>query len=103
MSIKTPTAHAVSAILYVILVVGIINRLASIGHDKPDTIFIPVFMLSLFVLSAAIMGFLFMYRPLSLFLDGKKKEAVEFFWKTVGIFSGFVVLALLALTYSILR
>jgi len=47
-------------------------------------------MLSLFVLSAAIMGYLFLSEPLQLFLENKKQEAVTFFAKTVGIFACFV-------------
>lgn len=53
-----------------------------------DEIIMPIIMLSLFTLSAAIMAYIFGYQPLQLFLDGKKKDAVSLFLKTVGIFGG---------------
>jgi len=42
-------------------------------------------MLSLFTLSAAVMGYLFAAEPIMMYLDGKKKEAVNFFFTTVGV------------------
>jgi len=53
--------------------------------------------LSLFVLSAAVMGFLFVYQPLQLYLDCHKKEGVDFFFKTVGSFAIITVLLIGAL------
>jgi len=66
-------------------------------RNKPDTFFAPVMVLSLLTLSVAVMAFLFFYQPLMLFIDGKKKEAVNLFVKTVGFFAVFtsVVLVLL--------
>jgi len=55
--------------------------------DKPDTFLAPVVFLSLLTLSVAVMAFLFFYQPVMLFIEGKKKEAVNFFVKTVGIFA----------------
>jgi hypothetical protein len=44
------------------------------------------------------MGYLFVLGPLTLYLDGKKKEAVSDFLKTVGTFAlWLVVFGLLAL------
>lgn len=48
-------------------------------------------MLSLFVLSAAVMGYLFLSEPLYLLLENRKREAIVFFAKVVGIFACFVV------------
>jgi hypothetical protein len=48
----------------------------------------PIIMLSLLVLSVAVMAYIFGYQPLVLFLDNKKKEAISLFLKTVGIFGG---------------
>ena len=55
--------------------------------ELEETLFIPMAMLSLFVLSAAVMGFLFIYHPATLFLEGKKNEALSHFSKTVGTFA----------------
>lgn len=57
---------------------------------------IPIFMLGLFVLSAAIMGFLFLSEPAFLYAENRKTEAVSFFLKTLGIFAGFMAFFLVA-------
>lgn len=51
----------------------------------------PMTMLGVFVLSAAVMGFLFLSEPLRLFLENQKQEAFIFFAKTVGVFACFVL------------
>ena len=92
-----PYQSALLAALYIIVIVSVLQLLSSVGQggDGEDTIFIPMAMLSLFVLSAAVMGFLFGFRPVALFLEGKKQEAVTFFFKTVATFAvcalGFVL------------
>lgn len=64
---------------------------------QEDTVAAPIAMLSLFVLSAAVMGFLFLYRPLTLYLDGQKQEAVKFFGATLLIFACITVFIFAAL------
>ena len=61
-----------------------------------DSVLAPIVFLSVFVLSAAVMGYLFLSRPLQLFLEGNKAEAVAFFLKTVATFA-VVTLILIAL------
>jgi hypothetical protein len=61
-----------------------------------DTFFAPMLFLSLLVLSVAIMGYLFVYEPLRLFLENQKKEALSYFAKTVASFAVVVVIFLLA-------
>lgn len=73
----------------------LINFIAQGGQDEPDTLLIPLAMLSLFVLSAATMGFLFLYEPLTLWFDGKRERAVNFFLTMLATF-GAITLALLA-------
>ena len=65
--------------------------------NKPDTFFAPIVFLSLLTLSVAVMAFLFFYQPLMLFIEGKKKEAVNLFGKTVGIFAVMTLVALILL------
>ncbi|MDP9249050.1 MAG: hypothetical protein M3M85_00870 [bacterium] len=91
---KKPFYFAGAAAAYIVLIVSGINFVGSIMRDQEETIFIPMAMLGLFVLSAAIMGFLFLSEPLKLFLEGKKQEATYFFLKTVGVFAGFVAIFL---------
>ena len=89
---KKPFLYALAAALYIVIIVFVINALTSILTGK--TLFIPIAMLGLFVLSAAIMGFLFLSEPLYLYMENRKKEAAAFFMKTVGIFACFVAIFL---------
>ena len=52
--------------------------------DKPDNFWSPVLFLMLFVLSAAVTGALVLGRPILLYWDGAKKEALTFFGYTLG-------------------
>jgi len=65
--------------------------------NKPDTFFAPVVFISLLTLSVAVMAFLFFYQPLLLFIEGKKKDAVNLFVKTVGIFAAITAMFLVLL------
>ena len=63
---------------YIIGVVSLIYYVPKmLGLDKvPDNFLMPVVMLLLFVISAAITGSLVFGRPILWYLDGKKREAV---------------------------
>ncbi len=94
---KKPFLHALGAVLYIVVIVFFIHTATTNLSDKPDTIFAPMAMLSLFVLSAAVMGFLFLSQPLQLLVANQKKEALTFFGQTVGFFAGFVLLFVILL------
>jgi hypothetical protein len=66
-------------------------------RNKPDTFFAPITVLFVLTLSVAVMAFLFFYQPLLLFIEGKKKEAVNLFVKTVGIFAAITAVVLILL------
>lgn len=83
---KSPYLNALAAAAYIILIVLGVFVFGQM-EAREETILIPMFMLSLFVLSAAIMGFLFVYRPLTMYIDGEKKAALVFFGKTIGSFA----------------
>lgn len=89
---KKPFLHALAAALYIVLIVFIVSLVTSVLKGRSETIIIPMTMLSMFVLSAAVMGFLFLSEPLQLLIENKKKEAVSFFAKTVGFFACFVAI-----------
>jgi len=86
---KNPYINALLAGAYIALIVLLMNTFVDNPalENSAHVIFIPMAMLSLFVFSAAVMGFLFVYRPLALYLDGKKQEAVIFFGKTLATFA----------------
>lgn len=83
---KNPVINALSASAYIFLVVTVMNSLMKYA-PKEDGFLAPVLALSMFTLSAAVMGYIFGSQPLQLFLDGKKKEAVKLFLQTVGAFA----------------
>ena len=97
---KKPFLHALGAGAYIILIVNLINFFGR-ENVPEDTILAPIAMLSLLVLSVAFMGFVFLYEPVRLFGEGKKKEALDFFGKTLASFAMLVFLS--GILYLILR
>lgn len=86
-----PYLNSIYAEAYIIAVVSLLHFIGK--PHTPDTVFDPIAALSLLVLSVSVMGYLFFGRPLQLYLDGEKKEAITFFMRTV---IGFAVITLLA-------
>ena len=67
--------HALGVLIYVSLVALLMNY----GNDifgKINNVWGPIAFLLLFVLSALIVGMLVLGKPLMLYFDGKKKEAI---------------------------
>ncbi len=95
---KNPVLNAVAANLY-ITGIGLFMNWGSQVAPKEDTWLAPIAVISLFTLSAAVMGYLFCYMPFVLFVDGKKKAAVSLFLQTVGVF-GVLTLVVLGLAFS---
>jgi Na+/serine symporter len=82
---KNPFYNALSALIYIVLIVLGMTAISGVQGELGEII-MPIIMLSLFTLSAAVMAYIFGYQPLQLFLDDKRKEAVSLFLKSVGIF-----------------
>jgi len=99
---KNPFINALSASAYIILGVIVMNFVTEPLKNNPDTFFAPVVFLSLLTLSVAVMAFLFFYQPLQLFIDGQKKEAVNLFIKTTGIFAIITAIALILLSAGLI-
>lgn len=100
--IKNPILNAFAASAYIILGVTVMSLVTAPLRNKPDTFFAPIVFLSLLTLSVAVMAFLFFYQPLMLFIEGKKKEAVNHFVKTVSIFAVITGVALVLLFTGII-
>ena len=101
---KNPFINAFSAALYITVVASMMfygPKIAGLIDDK-DNVLAPITMLSILVLSAAVMGYLFFLQPIQLYLDGEKKLAVNLFTKTLVIFLGITILLLLALFSRVL-
>lgn len=98
---KNPFYNAVLGLAYIVLIVSFITWGASMSKPE-DNFMIPVAMLSLFVLSASIMGYIFLYHPILLVIEGGEARAqgVKLFLKTVGIFAIFALAAFLIATLA---
>lgn len=99
---KNPFINAVSATLYITLVALFMFYGTKLFPPK-DTIFTPIAVLSLFTLSAAVMGYLFLYQSFMLFLDGHKKNAVNLFLHTVTVFAGITILVFVLIFLRVFR
>ncbi|MEK7613994.1 MAG: hypothetical protein AAB439_03935 [Patescibacteria group bacterium] len=90
-----PLLQASLAALYIVGVVGVMQGMLALTNDGQSEVFAPVVMLSLLVLSVSVMAYLFFYKPVTLYVEGQKQEAVTFFLKIVAYFAVFVALAML--------
>ncbi len=99
---KNPIINALSAAGYIGLVVTVMSVIMETQGSKPDSAFAPVIFLSLLTLSVTVMAYLFFYQPLLLLVDGKKKEAVDLFVRTVGVFAAFTAVVLLLLFLGVI-
>ncbi len=96
---KNPLINALAASLYIVVVASVMfygPRIAGLV-DQKDTVVAPIAVISLFTLSAAVMGWLFLSQPFQLYLDGEKKSAVSIFVQTVAVFAIITALILIAL------
>lgn len=99
---KNPVINAFLASLYIVLV-SLIMYYGTQLLGPLNTIIGPIAVISLFTLSAAIMGYLFCYQPLQLYFDNHKKQAVNLFLQTVAVFAlitAFVFLLLFSGIFS---
>jgi hypothetical protein len=96
---KNPLINAVAAFIYITLIVLILQYGTQYFSTDNLSLILPIVMLSLFSLSAAIMAYIFGYYPLVLFIDKKRGEAVDLFLKTVLIF-GSITAGILIILFS---
>lgn len=93
---QNPFYNAGLGLLYIALVVSLLNFGSKWAQSQPDNMLMPIGMLSLFVLSASVMGYLFLSQPIILFLDNKRKEAISLFIRTIAVFAGITAVVLVA-------
>lgn len=103
MKTPTPFRNALFAALYIAGIVSLLTFFGTMFEGTEDSFMAPVVMLSLVVLSAALMGYLFVGEPLRMYIDGQKKEALTFFWKTVATFAGFALIFVILLFITTVR
>ncbi len=83
---KNPFLNAAVMNLYIILVACVM--FFGMEHTKSNnTIVVPIAVISLFSLSATLMGYFLLFNPVILYLDGKKKEATSLLVNTIITFA----------------
>lgn len=93
---KNPFINAFAAAAYIAVVASLMFYAPRFAPPT-NSVMVPIAMLSLFTLSAAVMGYLFVFQPLQLYLDGEKKAAVRLFLKTLAAFACLTALILFVL------
>lgn len=100
---KNPVVNALVAFGYIVLVVLVMGWGSKMHQYADNTLMAPLIVISLFTLSAGVMGCVFCYQPIQLFFDGKKKLAIDLFLKTVIMFGGITVLVMVGLFSGLFR
>src|SRR3972149_5492534 len=95
---RNPLINALTAVLYIFIIAFVIFY-GTKNMSPANSFFAPVAMISLFTLSAAMMGYFFLYQPAQLYFDGKKKIAVNLFIQTLISF-GVITALLVSLLFS---
>lgn len=75
---------ALGTAAYIVIIASFMFNIQGLA-PKEDTVFVISSVLLLFVCSAAITGFLVFGKPVMLYIDGKKKEAVSLLGYTIAI------------------
>jgi len=99
---KNPFLNAISATLYIALI-GLFMFYGTELFPQKDTLLTPIAMISLFTLSAAVMGYIFLSQPLMLFLDGHQKHAVKLFLQTVAAFAAITILVFVLIFLGVFK
>lgn len=96
---RNPFLNALCAEIYIMIIVLLIQSLPHVDDQK--TILMPIMMLSLFVLSASVMGFLFLAEPIQLYVENQKKDALIYFAKTVATFALITLVVFLFVVFTL--
>jgi maltodextrin utilization protein YvdJ len=81
-NVRKSFMHAAGVFIYVSAVAWVLYN-AKYIFGEANSFVAPVFMLLLFVVSATVTGFLVLGKPVMLYMDGLKKEAVAFLFATL--------------------
>lgn len=96
---KTAIVNSIGVLVYVAIVATVMNNAERI-FGKMDSVIGAVGFLMLFVLSAGVVGSLIAGKPIFLYVDGKKKEAINLLVWTLACLA---VITLIVLLYLGLR
>jgi hypothetical protein len=100
---KRGVLNALAAFAYVAVLVSFIANIELLAGTGEDSALAPVGFLLMLVLSASVMGLLIFGAPILLYLDGKKKEAVQLMVWTIGSLAVIAVCTLVVMILTIGR
>ena len=95
-TVKYAIIDSLGTALYIIIIASFTYTLGEFGGDT-KSIITPIFMLMLFVFSAAFTGTLVFGRPVMWYFNGKKGEALSLLVYTLGIFLAITFITFLVL------
>lgn len=98
--IKTAFGLALGEIAYIGLVVTFMNQGKSLFEGKPELL-LGVMLLTLLVMSASVSGALLFGKPILLYLEGEKRDAVTLFGATLGWLFTFLTLIALIVVFFV--
>lgn len=89
--------HATGTVAYIVLIALFLSSAKRVfdRDASNETMMIPVIMLLLLVISAAITGFAVFGKPVMLYIDGKKRESLLMLAQTIGFLIMFAVIVVL--------
>lgn len=100
---KNPFYNALVAIAYIVFIVLLINFADQTEVNSGMAQYLmPIMMISLFTLSAAVMGYIFLYQPIKLYFDKKRDEAIKLFIQTTSIFA-IIVLVIIVISFILFK
>ena len=88
--------NSLGVFIYIVAIVSLLfngNKL----FGEEDNFLMPVVMLMLLVLSATITGFLVLGKPIMLYLENQKSDAIKLLAYTIGWLASFTVITLIIL------
>jgi len=86
--------NSLGVLLYTSAIAVFLSNGERIFGSQDNHFLIPAVMLMLLVLSAAITGALVMGKPVLLYLENKKSEALNLFFYTIGFMAAIMVIAM---------
>jgi len=92
--------NSLGTFAYIVLVALFFSNVQKLFGNKPDNFLAPVAMLLLFVFSASITSALVLGRPIYMYFNGQKPEAVKLFLYTIVCL--FILLILVFLIFALI-
>lgn len=97
---KVSFLNASGTFIYISIIGFFMSNVEKIFGPGPDTFVAPIFVLLLFVISACITSGLVLGKPLMMYLDGQKREAVKLVGYTVVWLAVFFLVVLICVVLA---